>query len=72
MGFKINEIDDVITSRITVRIAPGAMLVQAALQLVRDSGVEETSVTVAEDVDVMSSHPLLLPLAEADGKGHEM
>jgi hypothetical protein len=58
MPFKVYEIDDVITGCIALGVKLRSVLMQPTLQLVRDSGVEESSMAVAEDVDVLSLHEL--------------
>ncbi len=72
MGFKVNEIDDVITSCVAAWISFAAMFVQPSFQVVGDSGVEKTSKTVAKDVNVISPHAPLLPCGESLGKGHRI
>jgi hypothetical protein len=68
VDFKINEIDDVITCCVTARIVLRSVLVQPTLQLVRDSGIEETSITVAHNVDVIHAHSLLVGEIRLNGK----
>ncbi len=72
MDFKVNEIDDVITSCVAAWIPFAAMFVQPSFQVVGDSGVEKTSKTVAQDVNVISPHAPLLPCGESLGKGHRL
>ncbi len=72
MGFKVSKIDDVITSRVAAWVPLAAMFVQPSLQVIGDSGVEETSKTVAEYVNIVSPHTLLLPRGASFGKRHRL
>ncbi len=72
MGFKVDEIRDVISCCITVRVVLCSMFVQAPFEIVRDPGVEKSAETVTQDVDIIHSHALLLPQVAPYEKGHEV
>lgn len=72
MPFKVNEIGDVITCCVALGVKFRSVFVQPTFQLVRHSGVEESSVAVAKDVDVISSHALFINGDAREWKRHEV
>lgn len=72
VGLEVNEIGDVIACRIAVWVVPGSMLVQPTFHIVRDSGVQESSVSIAKDVDVISSHAQFVDRQAGEWKGHRV
>lgn len=60
MSLEVDEIDDVIASRVTLRVPLCSMLLQPALKMVGDARIEETSISIAQDVDVIGSQGRLL------------